>query len=121
MRRFLSLLVVVLAASIVAAAAAKKPADHGLFNPNQISWTDAPNALPAGAKLAVLEGDPFKSGLYTMRLSVPTGYKIPPHFHKKFEHVTVISGAFNLGMGDKFDTQRQRRCPSEPLVFCRQA
>src|SRR2546425_8994513 len=82
MKRFLSLLVVVLAVVVVAVAAPKKPADHGLFTPDQISWMNAPNALPAGAKLAVLEGDPFKSGLYTMRLSMPAGYEIPPHFHK---------------------------------------
>lgn len=25
-----------------------------------------------------------------MRLKMPGGYRIPPHWHKKFEHVTVI-------------------------------
>jgi quercetin dioxygenase-like cupin family protein len=117
MKRFLPLFLIVLAVAVVAVAAPKKPADHGLFTPNQITWMDAPNALPAGAKLAVLEGDPFKSGLYTMRLSVPAGYKIPPHFHKKFEHVTVISGAFNLGMGDKFDTSKATAMPVGTFGF----
>src|SRR5713226_7907397 len=41
---------------------ATKPADHGLFTPGDIKWVDAPNALPAGAKLAVLEGNPFQPG-----------------------------------------------------------
>ena len=58
---------------------ATKTADHGLFTPGDIKWVDAPNALPAGAKLAVLEGNPFNPGAYTMRLSMPAGYKIPPH------------------------------------------
>src|SRR5712692_1141374 len=71
--------------------AATKLADHGLFTPGDIKWGDAPNALPAGAKLAVLEGDPFKAGLYTMRLKMPTGYQIPPHWHVRTEHVTVVS------------------------------
>ena len=78
-------------------------ADHGLFTPGEIKWMDAPSALPPGAKLAVLEGNPFEKGLYTMRLQMPDGYKIPPHWHSRVEHVTVISGTFNLGMGDKFD------------------
>ena len=117
MKRFLSLFVIVAAIAVVAGAASTKPADHGLFTPNQIKWMDAPNALPAGAKLAVLEGDPFKPGLYTMRLSMPAGYKIPPHYHKKFEHVTVISGTFNLGMGEKFDASKGAAMPAGTFGF----
>ncbi len=117
MKRFLGLSVIVLAVAAAAFAAAAKLPDHGLFTPNQIKWADAPNALPAGAKLAVLEGDPFKPGLYTMRLSVPANYKIPPHFHKKFEHVTVISGAFNLGMGEKFDAAKASAMPAGTFGF----
>jgi quercetin dioxygenase-like cupin family protein len=66
-------------------------------------WGAAPAILPAGAKLAVLEGDPTKPGRYTMRLSMPANYRIPPHFHKTWEHVTVLTGSFNVGMGAKFD------------------
>jgi len=49
--------------AIVVAADPKKPADHGLFLPDQMKWMDAPNALPHRSKLAVLEGDPFKHEL----------------------------------------------------------
>jgi hypothetical protein len=31
------------------------------------------------------------------------GYKVPPQTHPTSEHVTVISGTFNIGTGDKFD------------------
>ena len=81
-------------------------ADHGIFAPNSIQWQSGPPALPAGAKFAVLEGDPAKEGLFTMRLSVPHGYKIPPHSHPAVEQVTVISGTFQIGMGDKFDESK---------------
>jgi hypothetical protein len=91
--------------------------DHGLFRPADVKWMDAPNALPSGAKLAVLEGDPFKPGLYTMRLQAPDGYKIPPHFHKRVEHVTVVSGTFNLGMGDKFDDKAGQPMPAGTFGF----
>ena len=55
------------------------------------------------AKLAVLAGDPNKKGLFTVRLQTPAGYKVPPHTHPTSEHITVISGTFNIGTGDKFD------------------
>lgn len=67
------------------------------------TWGPAPAILPAGAQLAVLEGDPTKPGRYTMRLSMPANYRIPPHFHHTWEHVTVVEGTFNVGMGEKFD------------------
>lgn len=91
--------------------------DHGLFRAGEEKWMDAPNALPPGAKVAVLEGNPFGPGLYTMRLSVPAGYRIPPHWHKKFEHVTVISGRFNLGMGSKFDESAGNAMPAGTFGF----
>jgi quercetin dioxygenase-like cupin family protein len=96
---------------------ATKTSDHGLFVPADIKWMDAPNALPSGAKLAVLEGNPFNPGLYTMRLSMPAGYKIPPHWHTKVEHVTVVSGTFNLGMGEKFDQSKGSSMPAGTFGF----
>ncbi len=41
-----------------------------------------------------------------MRLKMPDGYKVPAHFHPVEETATVISGSFNLGMGDKLDTSK---------------
>ncbi|MCI0604018.1 cupin domain-containing protein [bacterium] len=81
-------------------------ADHGIFAPDAIQWQNGPGSLSQGAKFAVMEGDPTKEGLFTMRLSIPDGYKIPPHSHPAVEHVTVISGTFHIGMGDKFDESK---------------
>jgi hypothetical protein len=115
-----SLILSAVAFSLAAAVVAhdtKKTATHGVFAPNAIQWNDVPNALPAGAQLAVLEGNPFADGLYTMRLKMPAGYRIPPHWHKKFEHVTVISGTFNLGMGDTFDASKATAMPAGTFGF----
>jgi len=84
------------------AAAAKAP-DHVALTPADMKWGDGPPSLPAGAKLAVLEGDPGKAKAFTIRLRVPDGYKVAPHWHPTTEHVTVISGTFHIAMGDKFD------------------
>lgn len=34
-----------------------------------------------------------------MRLSIPDGYRIPPHFHPVNEHVTVIWASSSLAWG----------------------
>jgi len=66
----------------------------------------ANHALPKGAEFAVLAGDPSKDGHYVIRLKMPTGYKIPAHNHPTAEMVTVISGKFHIGMGDKLDVKK---------------
>jgi|SRR5579863_409349 len=74
------------------------------FTPEQIKWGPAPPFVASGAQLAVLEGDPTASaGDFTIRLKMPNGYKIAPHWHPTRENVTVVSGSFKVGMGDKFD------------------
>src|SRR5687768_11593642 len=82
-----------------------------LYTPKAVKWMDGPPSLPAGARFAVLEGNPAKEGPFTMRLKVPNGYRIPPHTHPKTERVTVISGTFRLGMGETFDTSKMEELP----------
>ena len=63
-----------------------------LHVPTAIEWKDGPAALPPGAKMAVLEGDPTKEGPFVVRFQFPDGYHVAPHTHPKTERVTVISG-----------------------------
>jgi quercetin dioxygenase-like cupin family protein len=76
------------------------------MNSADMKWEAAPKALPTGAQIAAVSGDPFKDGLYVVRLKMPAGYKIPAHNHPTTEYVTVISGELHLGMGDKLDPQK---------------
>ena len=77
---------------------------HTLLTPNDVKWVDAPPVFPRGAKFALVEGDPKTAGqLVSFRVKMPDGYKIPPHFHPADEHVIVLQGTFNMGMGDKLD------------------
>jgi quercetin dioxygenase-like cupin family protein len=56
---------------------------------------------------------PPKAGeLFIVRLKVPAGYKIPAHWHPTDENVTVISGTFNMGMGDKLDPAKTKAFPA---------
>jgi anti-sigma factor ChrR (cupin superfamily) len=75
-------------------------------NNKDLKWMPAPNAFPKGAQLAVISGDPFKDGLYVVRLKMPKGYTIAAHNHPTSEFVTVLSGNFHIGMGDKLDKKK---------------
>src|SRR3954451_9051050 len=86
-----------------------------VYPPADLKWGSGPASLPPGAKLAVLEGDPAKEGPFVMRLKLPDGYRIPPHEHPKAERITVISGTFNVGMGDKFDLKAGRAMVAGPF------
>lgn len=79
---------------------------HVLVSPGELTWADGPPGLPAGAKVAVLSGDPFKAGLFTIRLKFPANYTVQAHWHPADEHVTVLSGTLFVGMGDKFDSKK---------------
>jgi quercetin dioxygenase-like cupin family protein len=80
--------------------------DHHPAHANDIVYGPAPDALPPGAQMAVLQGDPSAPGeLFTIRLRLPDGYVLPPHWHPTDENVTVIKGTFLVGLGDVFDRQ----------------
>ena len=80
--------------------------DHVVVQPGALKWTPAPAGLPAGAQISVLAGNPGGDSPYVVRAKLPSGYMIPPHTHPTAENVTVLSGAFHVGMGDKFDMKK---------------
>lgn len=53
--------------------------------------------------MTVLAGDPAAAGMVVLRVKMPAGYAVPPHWHPSDEYVTVLSGSLTLGMGDKVD------------------
>jgi quercetin dioxygenase-like cupin family protein len=81
--------------------------DHMMVTPNDLKWADI-SSLPQGAKIAVIEGPMDQATPFTFRLKFPADYKIPAHWHPAIEHVTVISGNFNMGTGDKLDTTKTK-------------
>ena len=85
---------------------------HVFVLPERIEWKPAPAALPPGAEAAVIEGDPTRPGLFTMRLRFPDGYRIKPHYHAADEHATVISGTLVMGLGDTWDESKGTPLPA---------
>lgn len=82
-----------------------QPAPHVLLQPGDLKWGPAPPVLPAGAQVAVLDGDPFKPGFFVLRLKFPDGYKIAAHWHPTDENITVVQGTFRAGMGDAYSDE----------------
>lgn len=80
-------------------------AEHLMLTPSDLKWVDVPS-LPPGAKLAVIEGPLNQAVPFTMRIKMPANYQIPAHWHPAIEHVTVISGTFHMGAGDKLDRSK---------------
>src|SRR5262245_22244613 len=76
--------------------------NHPILRASHLKWSDVPS-LPPGAKIAVIEGKLGEAQPFTVRLSFPANYKIPAHWHPAVERVTVLSGTFNMGVGDKLD------------------
>ena len=68
-----------------------------------LKWGPAPAVFPAGAKMAVVSGDPTKAGPFVVELAFPSGYRIPPHSHPTDETIKVVKGTFRVGMGTVFD------------------
>ncbi|WP_414475553.1 cupin domain-containing protein [Microvirga sp. M2] len=100
--RPLILMTVLLIAATGDVMAQDQKAGHAM-RADQLQWEPTPPIVPKGAQMSVLSGDPAKTGPFTMRLKLPAGYRIPAHSHPTAERVTVISGEFNFGMGDKLD------------------
>src|SRR5687768_2671593 len=88
------------------------PRAHVMLTEPQIKWGDPPAALPKGAMLAVLSGDPSQAGPFTMRAKFPAGYRIAAHWHPTDEHLTVLAGTFSAGTGDAFDMKALHDMPA---------
>jgi quercetin dioxygenase-like cupin family protein len=81
---------------------AQQPNHHHYLPAADLKWADVPS-LPKGAQIAVMEGPMNQPVAFTVRLRFPANYRVPPHTHPAVERVTVLSGAFHMGMGDKFE------------------
>jgi quercetin dioxygenase-like cupin family protein len=103
--------------ALASQASAQAGPEMALHRPDTVQWSDGPPSLPAGAQFAVLEGDPGEEGFFLMRVRVPDGYRIPPHWHPKTERITVIRGTFHLGMGERFDADAAEVLPAESYGY----
>ena len=93
----------VLAVIAVISVASVKPDEGGFIKvrPEDVPWREEPGY--GGLQMAVLSGDPAKTGIYVIRVRFPPGLMTRPHRHPEDRHVTVISGTWYAGEGPLFD------------------
>ena len=111
-------------AALALAQTGTKPATHEmsakpvLLAPADMQWmaAPAPTGLPSVVQMTVLSGDPFKAGMFSVRLKVPDGGKVAAHWHPTDEHITVLQGTFAAGMGDKLDESALHDFPTGSYV-----
>ena len=108
----------VLALFAVATGRGQDKAGHGddsghvVARPDGLKWGPAPPALPPGAQVAVVAGEPGKSGsAFVLRVKLPDGYKVAPHWHPNDENVTVLKGTLLIGLA------RMRARMSQPATM----
>lgn len=80
-------------------------AGHMMILPPDLKWAEVPS-LPKGAQITVIEGPLNEAKPITARIKFPANYKLPAHHHPVIEHVTVLSGTFHMGTGDKLDPSK---------------
>lgn len=103
MHKILSVVLIVVALCAFGQAQESKTSTHIMLNADEVKWGPAPPSVPKGLQLSVVSGDPGGPGSFVIRLKIPAGARIAPHWHPTDEHVTVISGTVAFGMGEKFD------------------
>ena len=92
--------------------------DAKSFSGSTLTWSDfTPAGFDPGMKLAVLEGDPGAKGPYVVRLSFPAGYRFPVHWHPGIENLTVVSGPFQLAMGNTADWNALRTYAPGDFIY----
>jgi quercetin dioxygenase-like cupin family protein len=105
-----AILLAVLPAASMAADPETKEHKPVIVQPSELEWSDSP-ALPAGVKVSILYGDMKKAEPIGFRIKLPAGGILAPHTHPVHERVTVISGAFAMGEGEKFDKAALKNLP----------
>jgi quercetin dioxygenase-like cupin family protein len=103
--------------ALVGGAATAEARANSQAQQPELKWGPAPAVFPAGAQMAVLQGNPGAAEPFTVRLRFPSGYKIAPHTHPTDENITVITGTFRVGMGKTFDARTMTTLPAGGFVI----
>lgn len=110
---FLALAAIVSAASTMAAAIAQdRTVAPVALSADEMKWSPQGSLALPGLEQVSLVGDPSKPGPYTIRLKFPAGYKLASHTHPDPREVTILSGTWYTGYGDKFDSSLLKALPA---------
>ena len=101
---------------------------HTMVGPDAIMWQPVPRDWADGppppgftlgrSEIAIIKGDPTKEGApFVIRIRSTPGTQLPPHWHPIDENITVLSGVWCVGIGDKFDEHACRDMPAGSYIL----
>jgi len=104
-------------AGVLAAAAFLTAQTGKTLTPAQVPWPadtkgGAGTSGASGIQTVVLQGDPTKPGLYTIRLKIAPNMKIQAHSHADTRAAEVVSGTWYIGYGHQFDEKALQELPA---------
>ena len=97
--------------SLAATASSSEPGVMAL-SPSEMKWSSQGGLALPGLEQTILIGDPSKPGPYTIRLKFPAGFKVAPHTHPDLREVTVLSGTWHTGYGEKAEASGLKELPA---------
>jgi quercetin dioxygenase-like cupin family protein len=87
---------------------------HKIVHNGDLKWTP----IIKGCEIAVVEGNPDTEGQpFVARFHCTDGAKTPPHWHPTDENITVLKGAFLVGMGESFDESKLKTMNSGSFML----
>lgn len=106
-------------------------ASHELVTPDGLKWEPIPREWTNGPppsvggeaprpEIALIWGDPGEAGepfMFRLRSSKPGTTPVPPHSHPADERITVLSGVFCVGTGDKYDPANCKEMPAGSYIM----
>jgi quercetin dioxygenase-like cupin family protein len=109
-----SLQLVLIASGLLLGDAALAQTGGGVMalTPSEMKWVSQGALALPGLEQVNLVGDPTKPGPYTIRLKFPKGFKIAPHTHPDSREVTILSGVYSTGYGEKVDPAKLKVLPA---------
>ena len=107
-------LVLIMAGVLSSALATAQTPSPGVvaLTPVEMKWEGQGGLAAAGMEQLNLVGNPNQPGPYTVRLKFPKGLKIAPHSHPDSREVTILSGLYATGYGEKFEPTNLKILPA---------
>ena len=106
-----------IAAFVIMAGAAQAsdldPKAIAIKLPSEIVWS---KPTDEGLQTMIVAGDPNKPQMYALLAKWPKGHMSHPHYHETDRFITVVSGTWWVGTGDKWDPKASAPVPAGSIV-----
>lgn len=93
-----------------------KQEQFDIIDSSSITWSDV-KSMPAGAKVAILVGNPEKAEAYVARVKLPANYHIPLHYHNVNEYETVLTGKLYMTWGESDDIKKSQMIKTGSMII----